>query len=137
MKLLPLATTASLMLFIGMNSAQARPYHHVHKHVVVERHVVVKPAPVRTALRRVTTRTILSVLPSNHVRVVHNGETYYYHDGIYYLRESRGYVAVKPVIGLRVVSLPSGYVKIRRGRDTLYRFNDVYYRRDNGFFIVV
>ena len=137
MKLLPLATTVSLMLFVGMNSAQARPHHHSHKRVVVERHVVVKPAPVRTAIKRVAASTVLRVLPTNHVRVVHLGETYYYHDGIYYIREPRGYVVIKPIAGIRIASLPSGYVTIRSGRGTLYRFNETYYRKDNGFFIVV
>lgn len=135
MKLFPLVTTVSLVLVLGMTSAQARPFHHTHQRVV-ERHVVVKPAPVRTAVSRLAS-AVLNVLPPNHVRVQHHGETYYYHDGIYYLRQPHGYVVVRPVAGLRVASLPSGYVTVRRGRNPLYRFNDVYYRRDNGFFIVV
>jgi len=137
MKLIPLATTFSLVFLVGVSSAQARHHTHLsHKRVAVEHRVVVKPAPVRTLVHRLTD-TRLAVLPKYHIRTVHNGHTYYYHDGIYYLKEARGYVVVKPVSGLRIASLPHGFVTVRVGGDTLYRFNDTYYRRANGVYIVV
>jgi hypothetical protein len=137
MKFFTGVTTFGLMLLLGMSSVQASPHHrHIHKHVVVERKLVVKPAPVRTAIARVATAT-LRTLPVGHVRVVHSGRTYYMHDGIYYVKEPHGYVVVQPVAGIRLASLPRGFVTVRAGADTLYRYNDVYYRRTNGVFIVV
>ncbi len=46
-------------------------------------------------------------------------------------------VVVKPVVGMRVVSLPRGYTTIRVDGRTLYRFNNVTYRRVNNYYIVV
>ncbi|MDP6536409.1 MAG: hypothetical protein QGG02_08825 [Gammaproteobacteria bacterium] len=137
MKFFTGVTTFGLMLLLGMSSAQASPHHrHVHKHVVIERKAVVKPAPVRTAIVRVATAA-LRTLPVGHVRVVHGGRSYFVHDGVYYVKEPRGYVVVRPVGSIRLASLPRGYVSVRVGPDTLYRYNDVYYRRTNGVFIVV
>lgn len=137
MKLIPLATTFGLVFLVGLSSAQARPHTYLsHKRVVVEHKAVVKPAPIRALVRHLTD-VRLTVLPANHVRTIHAGATYYYHDGIYYLQEPQGYVVVKPVAGLRIATLPHGYVTVRVGRDTLYRFNTTYYRRDNGVYIVV
>lgn len=137
MKILPLATTFCITCLIGIGSAQAAPHHnHIHKRVVVQRQVVVKPAPVRTAVMHLTSAVITS-LPIGHSRIVHAGNTYYYHDGVYYKRAAQGFIIVKPVIGIRVAELPRGYVTVRRGRESLYRVNDVYYRRDNGFYVVV
>ena len=139
MKFVTLAAVTSLMLVMGMNTAEAHPRKHHHTHttrVVVDRDVVVRPAPVRTAVARVV-GSVFDVLPDNHVRVVHAGRTYYVHDGIYYVREPRGYVVVKPVTGIRVTTLPRGYTTVRVGGETLYRYRDITYRRIDGVYIVV
>jgi len=92
-------------LFIGMSTVQARPHTIVtHKHVNVERKVVIRPAPVRTVVNQLSSIRI-STLPREHVRIVHVGNTYYYHDGIYYLRDNGGYVIVKPAPGLHKVTV--------------------------------
>ncbi|MEQ8952769.1 MAG: DUF6515 family protein, partial [Gammaproteobacteria bacterium] len=114
----------------------AHPQRVVHRTVVVERDVVVKPAPVRAAIAATTT-AVLRSLPAGHTRLVHAGKTYYFHDGIYYVREPRGYVVVKPVSGIRLTSLPRGYVTVRVGNDLHYRYRDISYRKLGGVFIVV
>ncbi len=136
MKRFSVIAMAGLLLAFNTQVAAADPVRVVHKTVVVERDVVVKPAPVRTAVARVTTAALRS-LPAGHIRLVHAGKTYYFHDGVYYVREPRGFVVVKPVRGLRITSLPRGYVTVRVGNEVHYRYRDVSYRRVNGVFVVV
>ena len=92
-------------LFLGISTVQARPHTIVtHKYVKVERKVVIRPAPVRKVVNQLSSIRI-STLPRDHVRITHVGNTYYYHDGIYYLRDKGGFVVVKPTLGLRKVTV--------------------------------
>lgn len=131
--------SAALVLAANMSSAeaQARLFAPTYqKRVVVKQQVVVRPAPVRN----LTVRTIgsaVDVLPANHVRVVHAGRTYFFHNGNYYLREGARYLVVRPLAGIRVTSLPRGYTTVRINGNLRYRYNDVLYRRSGNYFIVV
>ena len=137
MKFTALATTMGLSLLLGMSAAQASPHpHHSHKRVVVAHKVVVKPAPLRTAISGVAS-VVRHTLPADHVRLVHSGRTYYVHDGIYYVKEPHGYVVVQAVAGIRLTSLPRGYTSYRVGGETRYRFNNVHYRKAGSVYIVV
>ncbi|MDA0280208.1 MAG: hypothetical protein O3C29_07215 [Proteobacteria bacterium] len=129
-------------LLLTTSSASAEPSHKSnHKHVVVPTHsvankvVVAKPAPIRT----ITTVAAVGLnrLPIGHVRFLHDDETFYYSDGVYYKKKPHGYVLVKPRAGFRVAALPRGYRVVRDGGATFYRFNNVRYRKVNGFFVVV
>ena len=85
----------------------------VHKHRVVNKVAVVRPAPIRT----VTTVSAFSLnrLPAGYVRFLHDNETFYYSEGVYYKKKSHGFVIAKPRVGFRVVTLPRGYRIIRDG----------------------
>ena len=143
MKLLTLAAataTTAFLLTASMNSAEAHPRLYPHSHntrVVVEKQVVVKPAPVRNVVARALVGQVFDTLPANHVRVVHSGRTYFVHDGVYYVRSGARYTVVKPVAGIRVATLPRGFTTVRINGRTHYRFNDVTYRKVNNYYIVV
>lgn len=109
-------------------------HHHaiVHSHRDVTRVKVVRPTPVRT----ISTVSTVS-LPLGFVSFLHEGETFYYSDGVYYQRQPKGFVIVKPRIGFRVATLPRGYTVVREGGATFYRANNVRYKRVGGFYIVV
>jgi hypothetical protein len=139
MKQTPLAVLVGLLITLGISTAQAHPRHGLshQRAVVVEREVVVvKPAPVRN-LVSYRVGSVFATVPAHHLRVSHRGSSYYLADGIFYQRESRGYVVVKPLTGIRIASLPSGYVTLRVKGETRYRFNEVTYRRVGGYFVVV
>ena len=137
MKLVTLATSVGCILLLMMSSAQARPHpYNSHRHIVVEKKVVVRAAPVRAKINYLATHR-LAALPAGFVRLSWVGETYYYVNGLYYMKQGRGYGLVRPVAGLAVASLPSSYTRVRIGGDHLYRYNEVNYRKINGFFIVV
>jgi len=123
-------------------TAMADPLHRthyryagIHTHRVVNKVVVTRPAPVRT----VTTVSAFSLksLPAGYVRFLHNNETFYYSEGVYYEKKPHGYVIVKPRAGFRVATLPRGYRVIRERGVTFYSFNNVRYRKLDGFFVVV
>lgn len=129
-------------MLLSTTAANADPLHkskhrHVvaHKHRVVPKVVVARPTPIRT----ITTVSAFSLnsLPVGYVRFLHEGDTYYYSNGVYYERRPHGYVIVKPKIGFRVAALPSGYRIIREGNATFYSFNNVRYRKLDGVFVVV
>lgn len=143
MKLFTLAATTittAMMLSVGTSSAEAHPRLWPHSHasrVVVEKQVVVKPAPVRTAVASAVVGATFDTIPANHVRVVHAGRTYFINDGVYYVRNAGRYTVVKPVAGVRITTLPSGYSTIRINGRNHYRFNNVTYRRVNNYYVVV
>ncbi|MBT5719526.1 DUF6515 family protein [Gammaproteobacteria bacterium] len=134
--------TLGCAMLLSATSASADPLHRgIHRHGVVHSHqtvntVVVTPAaPIRTVTRVSASR--LNRLPATHVRFVHNDETFFYSEGVYYQKKGRGYIIVKPRAGFRVATLPRGYRVIREGNVKFYSFNNVRYRKRNGFFVVV
>ncbi len=142
MKLVSLASAVGFTFLFAVSSVQADPHFRngdrhnlLHNHRLGSRTVVVRPTPVR-AVTSVAAFS-LSSLPVGHLRFVHDDETYYYYEGVYYQKMSHGYVIVKPRSGFRVAALPSGYRVIREGSNTFYSFNNVRYRKLDGFFIVV
>ena len=89
------ALTGILSLAL-VTTAQARPVRHVHvKPVVHTERVVVKTVPSYRVINVLATPRI--TLPLTATRVLHKGEYYYYHDGVYFKKEPRGYVVVRLV----------------------------------------
>ena len=105
MKTTIITSLVALMFLIGTSAAQARPHsHHVHRHAhkIYSHRVIVKPAP-RAVVVKSFAKTRISALPAGHLRIVYAGNTYYHHDGIYYIRDGVDYVVVTPSQGLRDV----------------------------------
>lgn len=138
------SATAALAcaLLISTPSVSAEPLHKSnHRHVVVHTHrvankiVVARTAPIRT----ITTVSAVGMksLPAGYVRFLHDDETFYYNEGVYYSKKPYGFVVVKPRTGFRVAALPSGYRIIRDGGATFYSFNKIRYQKLDGFFVVV
>lgn len=134
--------TLAFMMLLAAPSLSAEPLHKsVHKHAVVHTHRVVnrvavaRPAPIRT----VTTISALGLsrLPAGYVRFIHDDETFYFSEGVYYKKQPQGYVIVKPRAGFRVAALPRGYKVVRDRGATFYSSNNVRYRKVGEFFIVV
>lgn len=133
--------TLGCAMLIAAPSVSAEPLHKSnHRHAVLHTHrpvtkVVVRPTPIRT----VTTVSAFSLnrLPVGYVRFLHDDETFYYSEGVYYQKRSHGFVIAKPRAGFRVATLPRGYRIIRDGNATFYNYNNVRYRKVDGFFIVV
>lgn len=139
MKHFALVLTTGMLLSLGISSAEAHPRHYAHSHrshVVVEKQVVVKPAPVRNLVAR-TVGQLFDTVPNNHVRVVHQGRNYFVADGVYYVRDGARYKVVKPVTGVRIAALPSGYTTVRVNGQLRYRYNNITYRRVNNVYVVV
>jgi hypothetical protein len=137
MKALTLMAPFLAMILTGTVDAHPlRPAHSHHKTVVVKREVVVQPAPLRSALALALGDTVAR-LPAGHVRLDHRGQAYFYHDGLFYQRQGRGFVVVRPVAGMRISKLPRGYTTVRTGNTVIYRYGHSSYRRVNGFYVVV
>lgn len=137
-----IACALSFVMLIATTSVSAEPLHKSnHRHAVVHTHRVVNRAAVvrTTPIRTVTTVSAFSLnsLPVGYVRFLHDDETFYYSEGVYYKKKSHGFVITKPRAGFRVATLPKGYRIIRDGNATFYNFNNVRYRKIDGFFIVV
>jgi len=125
-------------LLVTAPSVSAEPPHKSnHRHAVVHANkvVVARAAPIRM----ITTVSAFSLnrLPIGKVRFLHNDETFYYSDGVYYKKSPHGYVVIKPRAGFRVAVLPKGYRVIRDGSAIFYSFNNVRYRKMKEFFVVV
>ena len=89
------ALTGILSLAL-VTTAQAHPGRHVHvKPVVHTQRAVVKTAPGYRIVNALAAPRI--TLSLNATRVLHRGEYYYYHDGLYFKKEPRGYVVVRLV----------------------------------------
>lgn len=133
--------TLGWAMLIVAPSVSAEPLHKGNsRHAVLHMHRAVNKAVVRPApIRAVTTVSAFSLnrLPAGYVRFLHDDETFYYSEGVYYKKRSQGFVIAKPRVGFRVAALPRGHRIIRDGKATFYNFNNVRYRKVDGFFIVV
>ena len=134
--------TLCCALLVTVPSVSAEPPHKSnHRHAVVHTHSVVNKVVVSrlAPIRMITTVAAFSLnrLPIGKVRFLHNDETFYYSDGVYYKKKPHGYVVVKPRAGFPVAAPPRGYRVVRDGGATFYSFNNVRYRKVNGFFVVV
>jgi hypothetical protein len=130
---------APMLAMVFSSAVDAHPLHAVHSHnktVVLERQLVVQPAPLRSAVAHAI-GDIVGKLPARHVRIDYRGQRYFYHDGLFYQRHARGFVVVRPVAGMRISSLPRGYTTVRTGDTVIYRYRHSSYRRVNGMYIVV
>jgi hypothetical protein len=93
----------------------------------------------------------LASLPSGYRSEVISGNSYYYHNGAYYRRDTNGYVVVDAPRESRyysegqrggggvtvVTQLPAGYRVVRNGGNEYYQSGEVYYRRQGSGYIVV
>jgi len=100
-------------MLLAAPSLSAEPIHKSnHRHVVVHsprvvnRVVVVRPAPIRTVTK--VSAFSLNRLPAGYVRFIHDGETFYFSEGVYYKKQSHGFVIVKPRSGFRLAVLLRG-----------------------------
>lgn len=74
----------------------------------------------------------LGLLPQAHSIIILNGRTFYYHYGVFYMKNSHldEYEVVKPIVGVRVDALPLGC--------TLKSIDGVdYYMMDSTYFKAV
>jgi hypothetical protein len=79
------------------------------------------------------------VTPPPRARIVYwGGVGYHYVDGVWYSHGSRGYVVVRPPLGIVVSDLPTFATAVVLGGLTYYYVNGVYYRRnvDSGYEVV-
>ncbi|MCI5106747.1 MAG: DUF6515 family protein [Pseudomonadales bacterium] len=137
MKALRLMTPFLAVVITGSVDADPLPpAHSHHKTVVVKREVVVQPTPLRSVVALALGDTVTR-LPVGHLRLEHRGQAYFYHDGLFYQRQGRGFVVVRPVAGMRISKLPRGYTTVRTGNTVIYRYRHSSYRRVNGFYVVV
>ena len=80
---------------------------------------------------------VIHRLPPGYMRVMVNGMTYLYCEGLYYGYPPAGYVIVEPPVGAVIPALPMGYTRvIVQGRPYLY-YGDSYYAPAPGGYQVV
>jgi len=70
-------------------------------------------------------------LPRGHISVNIGSRPYFYHQGVYYRSEPRGYVVVGAPLGARVRSLPAGYISFGIGTRRYFHVNTTYYLWDD------
>jgi len=73
-----------------------------------------------------SSRFVLS-LPRGFIKISVGGERYHYHDGVFYHKNHRRYIAVPAPIGARIAHLPHGYQMLYIDGVPYYTYNDVYY----------
>jgi len=79
-----------------------------------------------------------SATPRNYTPVRFNNADYYTHRGVFYQSTPRGYVVVRPPVGLRIATLPFGFARLILNGMIYYRYNDIYYQAvTGGGFVVV
>ena len=82
--------------------------------------------------------TVIRRPPRESKIVVHAGVRYHYYGDVYYKPYGRGYVVVRPPVGLRVTILPVGYTSVTIGRVPYFYAGGVYYvQRSPGRYEVV
>jgi len=76
--------------------------------------------------------------PRNYTPVRYNNTDYFTHRGVFYQNTPRGYVVVRPPVGLRIATLPFGFARVILNGMIFYRYNDIYYQSvTGGGFVVV
>ena len=83
-------------------------------------------APYRYTPYR-TSVSVIAHLPFGSVGVTFGDRHYHYHGGYYYQPVPRGYVIVRPPVGIIVPVLPPSSVYIIIGGSPYYRSGDIYY----------
>lgn len=69
-------------------------------------------------------------LPKEHARINISGKPYYFHNGVFYKKSTKGYVVVKTPVGARVKALPRGHTVVRVGGKKYYKHLGVYFDFD-------
>ena len=76
-------------------------------------------------------------LPPDHGVYRHHGSRFYFGGGHWYRPHPRGFMVVRPPVGLFVAALPIGFAALALGGMTYYTYADVYYRPAPGGYVVV
>jgi hypothetical protein len=92
--------------------------------------------PHRVAIRRAHFRyahmprwgTTVAVLPPAAIAVRSGGLIYHFHNGVFYAPRGRGYIVVRPTLGVRVRMLPVGYRTVVLGPRRYYYYYGTFYK---------
>ena len=77
-------------------------------------------------------------LPETVIRsLFHAGREYYYYQGYFYRKHTRGYVVVAAPFGILVPNLPHGYKKVVVDGKRFYYYNGVFFIKEVGGYQVV
>lgn len=117
-------------LLVGLVSAEAaNPQWKVKKKKKANTVHVVKTHP--------KAGTKVTVINHNAKVVAYNHKNYYRHNGVFYVRQNKGYVVVTPPVGIVVTSIHANAVVVRHRGVKYYRYNNVYWRYKGGKYICV
>lgn len=75
---------------------------------------------------------VVRTLPPGYRRYFHRGRALYYYDGVWYAPGRRGFVVVRPPIGMYVSALPSYYTTVWLGGVPYHYADDTVYRWEAG-----
>lgn len=79
----------------------------------------------------------MQMLPSGHRVAFYGKARYYFHGGVWYRPQGRGYVIAMPPFGMIVPFLPPYYATIWVGGLPYYYANEIYYTQGAGGYVVV
>ena len=89
--------------------------HDTHRHHRGKRVVVKKPATINVVSLPTTARV-----------VAHGGSRYTIHKGRFYRPHKKGFIVIKPPVGLTLTVLPEGFAKVKRDGVWFYHHDGVY-----------
>lgn len=80
---------------------------------------------------------VVERLPQGH-HTVHVGQrNYFYQGGIFYRKDPKGFIVVRPPLGAVIVGLPVGFTTVVIAGITYFLFADAYYRPVSAGYMVV
>lgn len=82
-------------------------------------------------------RTVVSAAPKTAVVVTHGTNSYRYNSGVFYKKNSRGFVVVRPVRGVRVKVLPKGHRRVVVANRNYYYYYGTFYTSSDQEYKVV
>ena len=88
---------------------------------------------INTQASRQPVQKVITVLPRGYRTIATGGKNYYYHNGVYYLRDTRGY---KIVSAPRIVRLPRHTRRVVVNRTVYYVDDNLYYYPRDGYYEV-
>lgn len=80
---------------------------------------------------------IVSYVPRSAVRVFHEGNWYYFNNGVYYRPYYRSFLIVPPPVGLRVNFLPAEHIRVFVGGHMYFYYYGTFYDLWRGQYVVV
>ncbi|BBO85712.1 SH3 domain-containing protein [Desulfosarcina ovata] len=76
-------------------------------------------------------------IPSDHQRARHGADNYYFHKGVYYRHDPKGYRVVRPPRGTRIDHLPLGVETLIVAGITYFLLAGIYYQKAPSGYVVV